>query len=95
MKSGAFVILGLVLAGLVACSQAEVFSWGRCPTVEVKNDFDITALFGKNSLLSLNYVIIDNHFYQALTEKAPHYNISELNCSPEFCSIKYVFIIPL
>ncbi|XP_071800108.1 apolipoprotein D-like isoform X1 [Asterias amurensis] len=47
MKSGAFVILGLVLAGLVACSQAEVFSWGRCPTVEVKNDFDLTALLGR------------------------------------------------
>ncbi|XP_071800106.1 apolipoprotein D-like [Asterias amurensis] len=47
MKSGATVILGLVLAGLVACSQAQVFSWGRCPTVEVKNDFNTTAYFGR------------------------------------------------
>ncbi|XP_071799852.1 apolipoprotein D-like [Asterias amurensis] len=47
MKSGATVILGLVLAGLVACCQAQAFSWGRCPTVEVKNDFNTTAYFGR------------------------------------------------
>ncbi|XP_071800068.1 apolipoprotein D-like [Asterias amurensis] len=47
MKSGATVILGLVLGGLVACCQANAFSWGWCPTVEVMNDFNITAYFGR------------------------------------------------
>ena len=67
MKSGATVILGLVLAGLIACCQAQVFSWGRCPTVEVKNDFNTTAYFGKNNLLFLSYVIIDNNNFLQIT----------------------------
>ncbi len=47
MKSGATIFLGLVLAGLVACCQAQIFSWGRCPTVEVKRDFNTTKYFGR------------------------------------------------
>ncbi|XP_022087767.1 apolipoprotein D-like [Acanthaster planci] len=44
---GFTVSVGLILAGLVACCHAQVFSWGPCPAVQVKQDFNATRYFGK------------------------------------------------
>lgn len=47
MRGQSLLSLGLIVAGLAACCQAQVFSWGRCPDVQVKEDFNTTAYFGK------------------------------------------------
>ncbi|XP_038048597.1 apolipoprotein D-like [Patiria miniata] len=46
MKSST-VFVGLLFAVFAACCQAQVFSWGNCPRVQVKEDFNATKYFGK------------------------------------------------
>jgi len=46
MKGPTALSVGLILAA-AACCHAQVFSWGPCPAVQVKPDFNATRYFGK------------------------------------------------